>query len=111
MPGAAPASRIHPLCYEHHSEMKVREFSLSEDGIAYACQEPNCFVHYCISEGYFLNTQDRRFLIEQGPIPPHQYCSSDSYPMYLLEVQDQHPSHRLWKCPKCSLNYGGGQFT
>jgi len=54
MPGAAPASRIHPLCYEHHCEMKLRESSSSEDGADYACDEPDCLVHYSRSDGYFL---------------------------------------------------------
>jgi len=69
MPGAAPASRIHPLCYEHHCEMKLRESSSSEDGADYACDEPDCLVHYSRSDGYFLNTQDQ-LLIKKCPIPP-----------------------------------------
>jgi hypothetical protein len=107
MPGAAPASRIHPLCYEHHCEMKPHESSSSEDGMDYSCDEPECLVHYSRSDGYFLNTQDQ-VLIKKAPIPPHQYCSKDRYPMYLLEVQPDQPSFRLWRCPKCSMSRGGG---
>src|SRR6266403_1645955 len=73
MPGTAPASRIHPLCYEHHCEMKLRESPSSENGADYACDEPDCLVHYSRSDGYFLNTQDQ-LLIKRAPIPPHQYC-------------------------------------
>jgi hypothetical protein len=107
MPSTASANRIHPLCYEHHSEMHVRESSLSEDGMTYACDEPECLVHYSKTDGYFLNTQDQ-FLIKKAPIPPHQYCSRDRYPMYLLEVQPDQPSFRLWRCPKCNMSRAGG---
>jgi hypothetical protein len=86
MPSTASANRIHPLCYEHHSEMHASESSSSEDGMTYACEEPECLVQYSKTDGYFLNTQDQ-FLIKKAPIPPHQYCSKDRYPMYLLEVQ------------------------
>jgi hypothetical protein len=110
MPALARTPDIRPLCYEHHREMELRKFASSDDGMAYVCQELDCVVHYSKSEGYFLNAQNL-FLIKQGPVPPHQYCSSDGYPMYLLEVQPEHPSFRLWKCPKCSLCRGGGQLT
>ena len=107
MPALAPASKIHPLCYEHHSEMIVPEAISNEDGPVYACQEPLCFVHYSNLEGYFLDTRDRH-LLKQCPIPPHQYCSNDSYPIYLVEVQPEHPSFRSWRCPKCGLSRAGG---
>lgn len=79
MPGTAPASRIHPLCYEHHCEMKLREFPSSEDDEDYACDEPDCLVHYSRSDGHFLNTRDQ-LLIKKAPIPPHQYCSKTAIP-------------------------------
>ena len=107
MPSPARAVRIHPLCYEHHCEMKLYESSSSEDGMDYACDEPDCLVHYSSSDGYFLNTQDQ-LLIKKCPIPPHQYCSTDRYPMYLLEVQPNQPSFRLWRCPKCNMSRSGG---
>lgn len=75
--------------------------------MTYACDEPDCLVHYRRSDGYFLNTQDQ-LLIKGAPIPPHQYCSKDRYPMYLLEVQPDQPSFRLWRCPKCNMSRGGG---
>jgi hypothetical protein len=103
----ARSNKIRPLCYEHDSEMILRELSSSEDGNTYCCQEPDCLVTYTRSDGYFLNTQDR-LLIKEGPIPPHQYCLKDQYPMYLLEVQPDQPSFRLWRCPKCSMSLGGG---
>jgi hypothetical protein len=78
MPAIAPANRIHPLCYEHHSEMSIRKSSSNEDGMSYACSELGCVVSYSRADGYFLNTQNQ-FLIKQCPIPPHQYCSNDRY--------------------------------
>ncbi len=110
MPAIAPANRIHPLCYEHHSEMTLRSVSSSEDARPYACQERGCIVNYSRADGYFLNTHNRS-LIKQCPIPPHQFCSYDRYPMYLLEVQPEHPSFRLWRCPKCNVSRLGGQLT
>jgi len=110
MLGTAPASSIHPLCYEHHSEMTLLKFVSSQDGIAYACQEPDCFVHYSRSDGYFLNAQNH-LPIDQTEILPRQYCSRDGHPMYLLEVQPKHPNFRLWRCPKCSMSVSAGQLT
>ena len=107
MPVVARSNKIHPLCYEHHSEMTLRESSSSEDGMTYACPEPDCFVNYTKSDGYFVNTQDH-FLIKEAPIPPHQYCLKDSYPMYLLEVHPNQPSFRLWRCPKCNMSSSAG---
>src|SRR5260221_627865 len=33
MPGTALATRIHPLCYEHHSEMTLRKFAGNRIGL------------------------------------------------------------------------------
>jgi len=109
MPALAPISKIHPLCYEHHSQMTLPDVATNEDGLVFACPESFCFVHYNRLEGYFLNTRDPS-QIEQSPSPPHQYCSNDSYPMYLAEVQPEHPSFRLWRCPKCGLHRAGGEL-
>jgi len=110
MPGTAPASRFHPLCYEHHSRMALRKLASSGNGLAFACREPHCVVHYSSSEGYFLGTQNRRPTI-QGPLTPHHNCSSDGFPLYLLEVQPKHPSFRLWRCPKCGMSRAAGSLA
>jgi hypothetical protein len=113
MPSVAPASRIHPLCYEHHLEMNLRKFSLSYKFSSieeYACQKPDCFIHYSPLEGYFLDTQDQR-LLKRCPIPPHQYCAKDRYPMYLLEVKPSRPSFRLWRCPYCNMSRCVGRLS
>lgn len=100
MPGLAPASRIHPLCFEHHSEMKLLETSSSEE---YVCQEADCFIHYRRLDGYFQSTQDQ-YLIKRCPTPPHKYCPKDRYPMYLLEAPPHRPRFRIWRCPKCGMS-------
>jgi len=110
MPASALASKIRPLCYEHHSKMARRKSSSNEDGLAFACREPHCVVHYSRMEGYFLSARDQ-LMLREGPIPPHQYCSSDGFPMYLLEVQPKHPSFRLWRCPKCCMSRAAGSLT
>src|SRR2546429_1550335 len=89
--------------------MTVRESSSSEDGVRYACQEPDCFVTYSRSDGYFLSTQNQSVL-KRCAIPPHQYCVHDRYPMYLLEVQLEQPGFRLWRCPHCNMSRLGGEL-
>jgi hypothetical protein len=56
-----------------------------------------------------VKTQDR-LLLKRCPIPPHQFCFKDRYPMYLLEVQSSRPSFRLWRCPMCSMCRCAGQL-
>ena len=109
MPGTALATRIHPLCYEHHSEMTLRKFSANQYGMVYACHKRKCVVHYSVSDGYFLDMQDE-VVNGQCSTPPHRYCCKDRYPMYLFEVQPQHSSFRLWRCPKCGVNLSSGQL-
>ncbi len=110
MPGTALASRIHPLCYEHHSEMTLGKFAANQAGMVFACHKRNCLVLYSVPDGYFLDIQGE-VINEQCSTPPHQYCSKDRCPMYLSEVQREHPSFRLWKCPKCGVNHSSGQLT
>jgi len=110
MPGTALATRIHPLCYEHHSEMTLPKFAANHAGMVYACHKRHCLVHYSVSDGYFLDIQGK-VINGQCSTPPHQYCSKDRYPMYLSEVQREHPSFRLWRCPKCGANHGSGRLT
>jgi hypothetical protein len=109
MPGTIPINSIRPLCYEHHTEMTLPELAPDDYGLAYACREFDCLVHYTRSRGYFLNTQNRD-LIEQE-VAPREQCSIDGHPMYLLEVQPQHPSFRLWRCPKCNMSRSAGTLS
>ncbi len=111
MPGTALASRIHPLCYEHHSEMTLRKFAGNQYGMVYACHKRKCVVHYSVSDGYFLDLQEDEVVNGQCSTPPHRYCCNDRYPMYLFEVQLQHSSFRLWRCPKCGANHSSGQLA
>jgi hypothetical protein len=109
MAGTALAFRIRPLCYEHHSEMTLPDHALNGDSLPHACRELDCVVHYTRSRGYFLNTPDRD-LIENYP-PPRERCSIDGSPMYLLEVQPERRSFRLWRCPTCNMSRGGGELS
>jgi hypothetical protein len=109
MPALVPRSNIHPLCYEHHSEMTLPEVVPDGHERVYACPEPSCFVHYSNVDGYFLNTQNR-LVLKDCPVPPHQFCSADKHPMYLVEVRQDHPKSRLWRCPKCGFSRIGSQL-
>jgi hypothetical protein len=44
-------------------------------------------------------------------VAPREQCSIDGHPMYLLEVQPQHPSFRLWRCPKCNMSRSAGTLS
>jgi hypothetical protein len=59
MPAARVIKEIHPLCYEHHGEMTLKQVlpkaeTTSEEPFAYACQKLDCLVHYNTPRGYFL---------------------------------------------------------
>ena len=99
---------IHPLCYEHHTEMTCVERASKKESLAYRCQEPDCHVYYDRSEGYFLNGLGRN-RIEQETTP-RVHCSQDGHLIYLLEVQREHPSFRLWRCPQCKMSHVGGSL-
>ncbi len=39
---------LHPLCYEHHLEMKLLAIHPKRNisGLVYACPKPDCLIHY-----------------------------------------------------------------
>jgi hypothetical protein len=88
---ATPARVIHPLCYEHHSEMRP-------NGETYACAEVGCLLQYSGSRGYFLDSNE----VDMNDGIARIHCPSDWSPMYLLEVSPERRSFRLWRCPKCN---------
>jgi hypothetical protein len=108
MSSAALASTIRPLCYEHHSEMSRVESASNRGRLEYGCREANCYVHYSMSRGYFVDGLSRN-LIEQAPTP-NVCCFRDGQSMYLLEVQPKQPSFRLWRCPQCNMSRIGGEL-
>jgi hypothetical protein len=108
MPIAEPSTKIHALCHEHHIQMELNQIFVTTDGArtqvpAYGCSEPDCFVHYSSSHGYFIPSQNGSG-IETDSLMPRVRCEKDGMPMYLVEVLPERKSFRLWKCPKCDMN-------
>jgi hypothetical protein len=105
MPPLPKNRALRPLCYEHHLEMRLTQVRLQTGSepaqtLVYACPEPDCFVHYNSSGGYFIVTDngsgfDRDMMLEVR-------CSQDGLPMYLAEVLQAQRSFRLWRCPGCN---------
>ena len=93
---------LHPLCYEHHLEMKPLDVHPKSNisGLFYACPKPDCLIHYNGPVGYFV----------VGSMPRTR-CPHHGLPMYLAEIQPRKRSFRLWRCPllgcKASLTNEG----
>ena len=107
MPPVQKNRVLQPLCYEHHLEMRLTQVPLQTGSApaqtpVYACPEPDCFVHYNSSRGYFM-AADRRNGIGQGMMPEVR-CLQDGNPMYLAEVRQAERSFRLWRCPRCNTS-------
>src|SRR6267378_285677 len=94
---------LHPLCHEHHLEMRLTQVPLQTGSepaqtLVYACPERDCVVHYNSSRGYFVITHNGNGI--DGDMMPKVWCSQDGLPMYLAEVPQR--SFRLWRCPQCN---------
>jgi len=85
----------------------------SRSGLAetflYACREPGCFIHYYISQGYFIEPQDGNG--GEPEIKPGVHCPKDGRVMYLAEVRPERKSFRLWKCPECDAVHTNGEIS
>jgi hypothetical protein len=81
---------LHPLCYEHHLEMKLVHVHPKRNisGLVYACPKADCSIHYNGPAGYFV----------VGSIPRTR-CPHHGLRMYLAEVRPRKRSFRLWRCP------------
>lgn len=93
---------LQPFCFEHLSEMMPdgdSDSAKAETAVAYACSQLDCLINYNASSGYFIATKegDR---VEQRTMPGI-HCPNDGTPMYLAEINPEHKSYRLWKCPQC----------
>ncbi len=99
---------IQPLCFEHHVEMSREELASRREMVVYGCQEPECHIHYSGSEGYFFNPTGEDS-IDQYAIP-RLHCVHDGSPLFLLEVQPENHSFRLWRCPKCNMSRVSGMI-
>jgi hypothetical protein len=81
---------LHPLCYEHHLEMKVLGVLPKRNisGLVYACPKPDCLIHYNGPVGYFVVSSI-----------PRTRCPHHGLRMYLAKVRSRNRSFRLWRCP------------
>jgi hypothetical protein len=64
MPPLENSSALKPLCHEHHLQMRLTQVPLQTgseptQALVYACPEPDCFVNYNSSRGYFIVTDKR----------------------------------------------------
>jgi len=94
---------FHPLCYEHHVEMR-----LQEDSTAYACSMSSCQVRYARSDGYFIVAQNGQI---DRDLVPHVICPQDGQPMYLAEVGLGKTNFRLWRCPQCAISRSNQEIS
>jgi uncharacterized C2H2 Zn-finger protein len=104
MPVTRLSKEYNALCYEHHVEMRLRMIVSKRDGentrtFAYACAEPDCPVHYNISRGYFLLSQQGG--ATETELVPRVRCPQDGTPMYLAAIDLEKRDLRLWRCPQC----------
>jgi hypothetical protein len=105
MPATQLSKDLHVLCHEHHLEMKLNGSVLNAEGyetqaIAFGCTEPDCFVHYSTSRGYFMANQNGNGV----EMVPKVRCFLDGLPMYLAEINPEKRGFRLWSCPQCGAN-------
>jgi len=96
---------LQPLCYEDHLEMRLTQVRLQTGSepaqtLVYACPEPDCFVYYNGSRGYFRVTDNGNGI--DRDMMPEVWCSQDGLPMYLAGVLRAQRSFRLWRCPRCN---------
>ena len=104
MPATQPSKELRALCHEHHVEMRLNQSLVNSDGdatqmLAYACSKPDCLVHYDISRGYFILTQNGN--TNELDMVPNVRCPHDGTPMYLAESDLRKRAFRLWICPQC----------
>jgi hypothetical protein len=104
MPATQPSKELRAFCHEHHVEMRLdQRLSNSEGGgtqtLAYACTKPDCLVHYNISRGYFILSQNGK--TNELDMVPSVRCPHDGTPMYLAEIDPDKRAFRLWICPQC----------
>jgi hypothetical protein len=104
MSAAQPSKELHALCHEHHAEMRLNQILLKSEGQetqtqAYACPWPDCLVHYNITRGYFMLSQDGN--MSEPDMVPRVTCPRDGMPMYLAEINLEKRGFRLWRCPQC----------
>ena len=107
------ANGLQPLCYEHHTEMRLvpvvsgNEANPTQEH-RYACQESDCLVRFTSTEGYLVASHETGQVEEE--ILPRLRCPHDEASMYLAEIRPQERSFRLWRCPLCKTTSTSGQI-
>jgi hypothetical protein len=101
------SNKPRPLCYEHHVEMGPNRGALNGDGHAtkaqaYACTASDCHIHYDVSRGYFMLSQNGSG--NEWDVMPKVKCFFDAAPMYLAEIDLKKRAFRLWRCPQCGAS-------
>ena len=99
MPGTQPSKELRALCHEHHAAMQLNRERGDTQTLAFACTEPDCFVHYNIYRGYFVLSQNGN--MNELEMVPSVRCLRDGAPMYLAETDPEKREFRLWRCPQC----------
>jgi len=104
MPATQPSRELRAFCHEHHIEMRQHQSPLNRGGDAgwtgaYACTASDCLVHYSISRGYFLLSQNGNG--NELDMVPEVRCPHDGTLMYLAEIDREKRDFRLWRCPQC----------
>lgn len=107
MPTPQREKQLHPLCREHHGEMKLIDLLLHAEGLAggasaYACPEPDCIVHYHPVNGYFIAAKNG---LAESDMTPRVKCIRDGRPMYLAQINPEKRAFRLWRCPRCEASH------
>lgn len=107
MSATQPSKELRALCHEHHVEMRVHQsFSNGQAEatrpLAYVCTAPDCYVHYNISRGYFMMSQNGSG--NEWDQMPKVKCFHDGAPMYLAEIDVEKRAFRLWRCPQCGAS-------
>jgi hypothetical protein len=103
MPTPQLGRQFHPLCYEHHIQMKVSEALTRTEGppphiLTYTCPQPGCGAHYVAPNGYFVVPKNGN---AGSDMTPRVTCARDGQPMYLAEINPEKQDFRLWRCPQC----------
>jgi hypothetical protein len=104
MPATRPSKELRAFCHEHHVKLRLNQSLLNSEGdptqvLAYACTEPDCRVHYNISRGYFMLSQNGN--TNELDMVPRVRCPHDGTPMYLAQIDPDKRDFRLWRCPQC----------
>jgi hypothetical protein len=101
------SKELRALCHEHHVEMRLSHGPSNGERdaahpAAYACTAPDCHIHYDVSRGYFMLSQNGSG--NEWDEMPKVKCLLDGAPMHLAEIDLEKRAFRLWRCPQCGAS-------